>query len=279
MRSTAIRIRPTGGGLYLADVDVPTDDGAGNFVTSATGPDGAAALDRAAAIAQHIMDDPVMSALIPPQAHAAVAGAKLLAQAAHAGEDILSSLWSKLKGPGKKRLAKVLLETTHGDHRSDLGGGIVVGPGRGARGGSSGKRTNIPSGGRPGFHWVSSPPPGHWEKDRAAAPTDPYGGYGPPQLPPGWTYDPYGNPMPPGAGYNPYDPYGAGAYGGYMPYPGMPYGGPPFMPYDPWQQYQQYGGYGSYADDGFGGYAGGYQDAIMQDQQALEQLFAQGGSY
>ena len=120
MRATRVRIRPRGD-VYLGEVEVPAGDT--EVVARATGPDGAAALDRAAAIAQNIMNDPVMSALIPPEAHAAVASAQILARAASAGAGVLESIWHRLKGPGKKRLAKVLLRTTNrGDYRTDDGG-------------------------------------------------------------------------------------------------------------------------------------------------------------
>jgi len=281
---TQVRIRDRGDGVYLADVGVDTEDG--EIIARASGPDGAAALDRAAAIADRIVNDPIMSALIPPQAKLGVESAKLLAGAAQAGADVLSSLWSRLRGPGKKRLAKVLLETTHGEHRlSGVGaGGVVVGPGRG---GSSGRRTGgrvvIRSGAGgtsspgPGFVWVPDNPAtgvkGHWERAGAQAQQQP------PGYPPGYGYDPWGNPIPP---YGT-DPYAAGGYyGQYQPapypayggYPGVPgYGGMPYppMPYDPWSQY------GGGTVDPWGAYGGGYLDAIMQDQQSLEQIFAQGG--
>jgi hypothetical protein len=63
---------------------------------------------KAATIAQRISEDPVMVALMPPQAKAAIAASKLLAVAAKRGGPHLKKLWGKLKGPGKRRLAEAL---------------------------------------------------------------------------------------------------------------------------------------------------------------------------
>jgi len=68
----------------------------------------ASALKRAASVAQRISNDPVMSALIPPQARLAIMAAKKLAGAAKRGKPQLKAALSQFGGPGAKRLAAVL---------------------------------------------------------------------------------------------------------------------------------------------------------------------------
>jgi hypothetical protein len=96
------------GGYVIGSLSIPTACGAVNV--QAVGGSKAQALMRAATIAQRISDDPVMRAMMPPQAQAAILAAKALSVAARAGAPQLKRLWRKLKGPGKRRLAAALVE-------------------------------------------------------------------------------------------------------------------------------------------------------------------------
>lgn len=266
-RNTCIDVRDDGS-YYVGEVDIPAEDG--NVSVSAKGNTGAEALERAANVAQSIMDDPSVAPFVPPEARAAVAGARVLARAASSG--FLSSLFNRLTGSNKRKLARVLLETTHGDHRDrgvgtlnigtlNLGaGGITVGPGRGS---------SRPGTGRPGFVWVRD----HWERKRNTAAQSPYP-TGPGQYP----ADPYA--YPPYYGYPPSDPYGYGLpYGGYPPQDPY-YGYGPYAPVDPWAQYAAYG-WGQAASP----WGGIEATADMFGSQVLDQMWpelraqSQGGGY
>jgi hypothetical protein len=102
------RTQPTRSGLCLGAIEIPTSM-PGIVCASAVGDDRADALAKAALVAERIASDPVMAALMPPQAMAAIKAAKGLAAAAKMGSGTLRSLWGSLRGPGKQRLAKVLL--------------------------------------------------------------------------------------------------------------------------------------------------------------------------
>ena len=93
-------------GYVVGLLTLPTDVGAVQVAT--LGGTKADALMRAATIAQRISEDPVMAALMPPQAQAAIAAAKALSAAARKGPRALKGLWGKIKGPGKRRLAEAL---------------------------------------------------------------------------------------------------------------------------------------------------------------------------
>lgn len=96
------------GGYVIGSLRIPTECGAVNV--QAVGGTKAEALMRAATIAQRIAEDPVMRALMPPQARAAIVAAKVLSVAARQGPAHLRRLWRHMKGPGKKRLAAALVE-------------------------------------------------------------------------------------------------------------------------------------------------------------------------
>lgn len=83
---------------------------AGQATVAGLGDSRADALARAASVAHRIMEDPVMRALMPPQAKAAIVAARGLAAAAKRGLPVLKGFWRRLKGPGKKRLARALVE-------------------------------------------------------------------------------------------------------------------------------------------------------------------------
>lgn len=93
-------------GACVGSLSFPTQVGALNV--SAVGDDRADALAKAALIAERIVNDPVMRALMPPQAAAAIKAAKGLAAAAKRGTRTLRGFWRRLRGPGKRRLAAVL---------------------------------------------------------------------------------------------------------------------------------------------------------------------------
>jgi hypothetical protein len=97
-------------GRCVAVMSVPLPSIDGCATVAGVGDDKADALSRAASVAHRIMEDPVMSALIPPQARAAIVAARGLAAAAQRGPRVLKSFWRRIKGPGKKRLAKALLD-------------------------------------------------------------------------------------------------------------------------------------------------------------------------
>lgn len=121
---TRIKLRPYRGG-YLGEVDMPCDQLPGRVKAIAVGDSRADALANAALVAERIANDPVMQALMPPQALAAIQAAKGLASAAKQGSQVLKGFWHKLHGPGKKRLAKVLHDEARereSDHRGGGGG-------------------------------------------------------------------------------------------------------------------------------------------------------------
>lgn len=68
-----------------------------------------AAAERATALAKQIAANPVMRALLPPQAAAAIrVGGALAKIARKGGVPALRAAFNKLRGPGARRLAKVL---------------------------------------------------------------------------------------------------------------------------------------------------------------------------
>src|SRR5690349_16972847 len=89
-------------------IDIEMPGGPGHMRIAAVGDDRADALGRAALVAERIASDPIMRALMPPQALVAIKAAKGLSAAAKRGSHVLRYFWGKLKGPGKKRLAEVL---------------------------------------------------------------------------------------------------------------------------------------------------------------------------
>lgn len=116
--NTRVRLRHIGDNIYLGSIDCPTT--AGRVITHAIGETQADALLRASAIAERITSDPVMQALMPPQAQVAIAAAKNLASAAKRGKRALRRLWGRIRGPGKKRLATALMKEAH-EREADVG--------------------------------------------------------------------------------------------------------------------------------------------------------------
>lgn len=93
-------------GYTVGAIDIP--HAAGRFTVAAVGEDRADALVRAAALANRIASDPIMRAIMPPQAQAAITAARGLAAAAKVGIPALRSVWGRLRGKGVTRLAAAL---------------------------------------------------------------------------------------------------------------------------------------------------------------------------
>lgn len=103
----------------VGSLTIPTE--VGSLSVAVVGDSRADALGKAALIAERIATDPVMSALMPPQALAAIKAAKGLAAAAKRGTRVLRSFWGRIHGPGKKRLAEALHEEAAKEEASDVG--------------------------------------------------------------------------------------------------------------------------------------------------------------
>jgi hypothetical protein len=117
-----VRFKPAdNGNACIGSIELPTVI-PGKVVAAAVGDDKADALKKAAVIAERIASDPVMQALLPPQALPAIRAARALATAAQAGSAPLRSLWARLRGPGKRRLAKALHTEAVG-YEDELAGG------------------------------------------------------------------------------------------------------------------------------------------------------------
>lgn len=95
-------------GGYVGAIDMRCHGVPGCVSAIAVGETKAEALGKAALLAERIANDPVMSALIPPQATAAIATAKTLAAAARRGPATVRRVWRGLRGRGKRKLAQVL---------------------------------------------------------------------------------------------------------------------------------------------------------------------------
>lgn len=103
-------LKPDGSGGWAGQIDIPLNPGAipggGALVATAKGADKANALAKASAVADQIMGNPVVAALMPPQAALAVKAIKVLSKSAAAGK--LVDVAKKFKGPAMRRLSKVL---------------------------------------------------------------------------------------------------------------------------------------------------------------------------
>ncbi len=109
-----VRIKKHGRG-YLGTITVPTylaGERLGAVTTAGVGWFPADALAAAAHVAERIADDPIVKAIMPPQATAAIAVVKALSQAAQQGPKALQQTYDQVKGPGKARLANALKSST-----------------------------------------------------------------------------------------------------------------------------------------------------------------------
>lgn len=118
------------GQYVIGALAIPTDVGA--LQVCCVGDSKADALIRAAAVAERISQDPVMRALLPPQATAAIKASKALGVAAKAGAPHLKRLWRQLRGEGKRRLAAVLHEEAKQLDEQAASTGDIMYPDRGA---------------------------------------------------------------------------------------------------------------------------------------------------
>lgn len=100
-------------------LDIPTH--VGRLTVAAVGDDRADALAKAALIAERIASDPILRAIMPPQAAAAIKAAKGLAAAAQRGTRTLRHFWRRIRGPGKKRLAEALHKEAARAESADVG--------------------------------------------------------------------------------------------------------------------------------------------------------------
>jgi hypothetical protein len=106
-RQVRFKLTPLPGGGYTGLIVLPSE---GNAIAAvkAKGPTKAAAIDRAAKLAQDIAANPVMAALLPPGTPAALHFAGKLAGAVRSGQGRALIEKAKSLGAGGKRLAKAL---------------------------------------------------------------------------------------------------------------------------------------------------------------------------
>jgi hypothetical protein len=104
------KIRPAAGGGFDGVIEIPVHPGmvagGGKITALAKGADKATALAKAAVVADQIMANPVVAALMPPQAAVAVKAIKALSKSAAVGK--LADVAGKFKGPAMDRLKKIL---------------------------------------------------------------------------------------------------------------------------------------------------------------------------
>lgn len=101
-------VAPDGKGGYKGEVTLLIDHNGSRaaLITKGTSKSKAAALMSASAKADRLLDDPILQAIMPPQAAIAVKAIKVLSKGAAAGK--LREVASKFSGPGVKRLASAL---------------------------------------------------------------------------------------------------------------------------------------------------------------------------
>lgn len=103
-----VQFRKDGDG-WIATVIVPADMPGLAVTTHAKGNTKAAALTRAGALADSVLQNPLLAAVMPPQAVIAVKLARKLGTLAKLGKGgALKSLWGSVKGAGKQRMATAL---------------------------------------------------------------------------------------------------------------------------------------------------------------------------
>lgn len=111
-----VRIRKHSPGVYVGALTLgcPGADGVGDMdgnaviTVGAFGSSQADALHKAALIAERIANDPIMAAILPPQARAAIVATKKLASAAKRGSRFFRHMWKRFNGPGIQRVARAL---------------------------------------------------------------------------------------------------------------------------------------------------------------------------
>lgn len=106
MATLQFRLRKVAGG-WEGNICLP--NGITKVQTSAVAPTKAKALERAAALAESVLDNPVVQAVLPPQAAIALRGVRRVAEVAKLGRGALKKLNSVLKPASKfKSLIKKL---------------------------------------------------------------------------------------------------------------------------------------------------------------------------
>ncbi len=126
------RIPPRARGLsesYAAHVTMPLgygvgDDGDAVISVSGVGWSFGSALRKATSIAKHITDDPIVRAILPPQARVALAAARRLSTAAKHGRAELKEAWKSLPPELQERtrpLANKMLKAIDSDEENVAG--------------------------------------------------------------------------------------------------------------------------------------------------------------
>lgn len=104
------KLAPDGKGGWIGLIDLGVDpravSGGGKLVAMARGADKPTALGKAAVIAKNALENPLIAAIMPPQAAIAVKAISALSKAASVGK--LDDAVKKFTGPAVKRLGRVL---------------------------------------------------------------------------------------------------------------------------------------------------------------------------
>ena len=106
MENVHWRLRKVGPDEWAGEVIFGSAEHGMQLKTVATGPTKAKALVKAAGLAEQVANNPVVSALLPPQATLALKAATIIGKSAAAGK--AAEALSKYTGPGVKRLMKAL---------------------------------------------------------------------------------------------------------------------------------------------------------------------------
>ncbi len=123
MRTTSVKIRRRGR-HHVAEIGVPLFP-SHSVTVACAGDTKADALDRASSLAQQLSADPVVAALMPPQAGMAIDAAQFIAKAARSGR--LGSMIDSITGDAKKAIAKVLAEEYKAQSRDARGSVGAIG--------------------------------------------------------------------------------------------------------------------------------------------------------
>lgn len=101
-------------GLYVGSLGFDVDNAPGRITATAVASTKAAALSKAASIAERIASDPVLRSVIPPQAMASIKVAKGLAAAARHGLPTLRRAFRFLSPKAKKLAANLATDVQKG---------------------------------------------------------------------------------------------------------------------------------------------------------------------
>jgi hypothetical protein len=106
MENISWRLRKVGPDEWMGEVIFGSAPHGMALRAAATGPTKAKALVKAAGLAEQVASNPVVSALLPPQAKLALQAATIIGKSAAAGK--AADALAKYTGPGVKRLMKAL---------------------------------------------------------------------------------------------------------------------------------------------------------------------------